>query len=162
MSDHPYGQLRNDSIDLHWKHTTYKHSWHCEKHGPTGPGLSFIIQPDSSKWFGSYDINLAVPDSLQALEAWVNHLDEEENRKEAERQAYMASPEFKRRQLEGKIHEMERVTAVMDERGFHVITPEEREQKLANLRKQLAELTAPTPAVGLGYVAASRSGRKKG
>lgn len=79
----------------------------------------------------------ACEDRLKRLDAE----DIEEQRKIAEAQAYAKTPEARRARLNAEIHQIQNVTAVFDERGFHVVTEEERQKQLKELEEQLAQIT---------------------
>lgn len=80
---------------------------------------------------------------LSANEERLKQLDAqdlEEKRKITESEAYAKTPEARRARLKAEIHQVQNVTAVFDERGFHTVTDEERQAQLRKLEADLAEI----------------------
>lgn len=66
--------------------------------------------------------------------------DVEAEMKRSEAEAYAKTPEARRARIKSEIHQVQNVTAVFDERGFHTVTEEERSKQLGELEKQLSNL----------------------
>jgi len=78
----------------------------------------------------------ANPERIKILDAE----DLEAERKIAEAEAYRKTPEARRARINSEIHQIQNVTAVFDERGFHVVTEEERQAQLKKLEEDLAQI----------------------
>lgn len=128
MSNHPYGQLRGETLEgLEWPYG-YGGRDYATK------GLGLLMDVD---WLNEDEYREPVPADFEAMRVFVAGLGEKRRAEEAEAEARRNSPEGIRRRFETEINQWRSLTAVFDEKGFRTITPEERTAKIAALEAEL-------------------------
>lgn len=91
---------------------------------------------EQEKYF-KYEYKLtATPQRKAQLEAE----DAEEQRKIKEMQEYAKTPQAQLKKLKTALYQAKNTTAVMDGRGFHMITPQERQKEVAEIEAKIAQL----------------------
>lgn len=125
MSDHYYGQLRMDegtglSVT---KPLTYSSETR---------GVGFILSTHYSleSWKANYEIE-PLPQSIEEIRRFI----EEKQRKEEER---LNDPERKLRIAKAHADTIAQSTAVIDGRGFHVLTEQDKKEEIAKVVQKFA------------------------
>jgi len=126
MSDHYYGQLRMDEgtgLTVS-KPLTYSSETR---------GVGFILSTTScvDTWKVNHDQNEPLPQSIEEIRRFI----EEKQRKEEER---LNDPERKLRIAKAHADTIANATAVIDGRGFHVYTEQEKKEEIAKTVQKYA------------------------
>lgn len=117
MSDHYYGQLRMDK------------GLGVEVKGSGGAsGVGLIISSYAASTFEmNHKYNKPIPKTLGELQVYITNWEDERKRR---------SEALKPKILEAQIKTIQQSSAVIDGRGFHVLTKEDKTKMIADLQKE--------------------------
>lgn len=125
MSDHYYGQLRaGQSFGLEIEHLA---SYPCGKRG-----IEFLL---SVTHLSTFEMNDTKDKPLPASPDEIKKLIDE---KEAKELAWRNDPERKLRVAKAHADTIANSTAVIDGRGFHVLTEQEKKEEIAKVMQKVA------------------------
>ena len=125
MSDHYYGQLRaGQNFGLDIEHLA---SYPCGKRG-----IEFLLSVEHLSTFTMNDkVEIPLPASPDEIKKLIDE-------KEAKELAWRNDPERKLRIAKGEADTIANSTAVIDGRGFHVLTEQEKKEEIAKVMQKVA------------------------